>query len=115
MTSAQDHDPALPEARADARTAPTGPSRWIVAIDVGGSGSRLLAARLGDDTAADVGPDAHRTSLTGRPVAIGPGGSDVAPGVAARGPRPSSRTRPSCTTRSARASAPSAPRSPPTP
>lgn len=78
MTSAQDHDPALPEARADARTAPTGPSRWIVAIDVGGSGSRLLAARLGDDTTADAGPDAHRTSLTGRPVAIGPGGSDVA-------------------------------------
>ncbi|MFF3066104.1 BadF/BadG/BcrA/BcrD ATPase family protein [Oerskovia sp. NPDC057915] len=76
MTSTQDPDPARPEARADVPATPTGPSRWIVAIDVGGSGSRLVAAR--HDTATGAATTAHRTSLTGRPVAIGPEGSNVA-------------------------------------
>ncbi|TGJ97564.1 hypothetical protein DLJ96_06340, partial [Actinotalea fermentans ATCC 43279 = JCM 9966 = DSM 3133] len=75
MTSTQDPDPARPEARADVPATTTGSPRWIVAIDVGGSGSRLVAARLDSDPGSDA--DAHSTSLTGRPVAIGPEGSDV--------------------------------------
>ncbi|MDF2847904.1 MAG: hypothetical protein K0R97_1886 [Oerskovia sp.] len=80
MTSTQDPDHARPEARANVPAPPTGSPRWIVAIDVGGSGSRLVAARLDSDPGsdADLDPDAQRTSLTGRPVAIGPDGSDVA-------------------------------------
>jgi N-acetylglucosamine kinase-like BadF-type ATPase len=80
VTSTQDPDHARPEARANVPAPPTGSPRWIVAIDVGGSGSRLVAARLDSDPGsdADLDPDAQRTSLTGRPVAIGPDGSDVA-------------------------------------
>ncbi|MFF2623143.1 N-acetylglucosamine kinase [Oerskovia jenensis] len=80
MTSTQDPAPGRPDARADVAGTATGSPRWIVAIDVGGSGSRLVAARLerGPGTDPDATPDAHRTSLTGRPVAIGPDGSDVA-------------------------------------
>ncbi|MBD5784803.1 ATPase [Cellulosimicrobium terreum] len=47
---------------------------WVVGLDVGGSGSRLAARRLGpgaDDRRPDV-------SVTGRPVAIRPDGSDAA-------------------------------------
>ncbi|GAA3207344.1 BadF/BadG/BcrA/BcrD ATPase family protein [Oerskovia jenensis] len=76
----QDAAPGRPDARADVARTATGSPRWIVAIDVGGSGSRLVAARLERDPDTDLAatPDAHRTSLTGRPVAIGPDGSDVA-------------------------------------
>ncbi|MHA7135571.1 N-acetylglucosamine kinase [Oerskovia turbata] len=93
MTRTQDTDHARPEARADVAPASAAPPAWIVAIDVGGSGSRLVATRLTDhpetsspDTTvqapspADAASDpAHAdVALTGRPVAIGPHGSDVA-------------------------------------
>jgi N-acetylglucosamine kinase-like BadF-type ATPase len=70
VTRTQDTDHARPEARADVAPASTAPPAWIVAIDVGGSGSRLIATRLT--------LNASPLTLTGRPVAIGPHGSDVA-------------------------------------
>lgn len=53
---------------------PGGP--WVVGLDVGGSGSRLLARRLRDATRPGEGAD--DVVLSGRPVAIGPTGSDAA-------------------------------------
>ncbi|MEV8177415.1 BadF/BadG/BcrA/BcrD ATPase family protein [Cellulosimicrobium funkei] len=53
---------------------PGGP--WVVGLDVGGSGSRLLARRL--PAAAGSGAGTDDVALSGRPVAIGPTGSDAA-------------------------------------
>ncbi|MGO2043302.1 MAG: N-acetylglucosamine kinase, partial [Cellulosimicrobium funkei] len=53
---------------------PGGP--WVVGLDVGGSGSRLLARRL--PAAARSGAGTDDVALSGRPVAIGPTGSDAA-------------------------------------
>ncbi|MET4224420.1 N-acetylglucosamine kinase [Oerskovia enterophila] len=90
MTWTPDVDLARTESATDALTSPEPPPfptppRWLVAIDVGGSGSRLVAVPLpsADGPEADhpaVTPDEarHRTELTGRSVAIGPDGSDVA-------------------------------------
>jgi N-acetylglucosamine kinase-like BadF-type ATPase len=87
VTRTQDPAHARSEARADAELVPTGSPAWLVAIDVGGSGSRLVAARLSGpfQPAVDRPADSHpaddtepRVTLTGRQVAIGPGGSDVA-------------------------------------
>jgi len=79
VTSAHHPHAARPQARAEVRTRPAAPSPWIVAIDVGGSGSRLAAVRLA------AGADERRAGLAGRPVAVGPGGSDVAAVVHALG------------------------------
>ncbi|MFD6165089.1 N-acetylglucosamine kinase [Oerskovia sp. NPDC060287] len=95
MTWTPDVDLARTESATDALTSPEPPPfptppRWLVAIDVGGSGSRLVAVPLPAVPAPSAdGPDAdhpavtpdearHRTELTGRSVAIGPDGSDVA-------------------------------------
>jgi N-acetylglucosamine kinase-like BadF-type ATPase len=51
-------------------------SAWLVGLDVGGSGSRLVARRLDDAPASSV-EVFHDVLLTGRPVAIGPAGSDA--------------------------------------
>ncbi len=89
MTWTPDADPARTESRAQPFAAASGPPRWLVAIDVGGSGSRLVAVLAPPGDPLDAAPrspadptaptDAlHRTDLTGRSVAIGPDGSDVA-------------------------------------
>ena len=66
--------PASPEALAAPRAAHAGP-HWVVAIDVGGSGSRLVAAPVTHPAGTD---HELRTALAGRAVAVGPDGSDVA-------------------------------------
>ncbi|UKJ62942.1 ATPase [Cellulosimicrobium cellulans] len=53
-------------------------SAWVVGLDVGGSGSRLVARPLDDVRSPDAPPSARVVALTGRPVAIGPAGSDAA-------------------------------------
>ncbi|OCI29778.1 N-acetylglucosamine kinase [Oerskovia enterophila] len=85
MTWTPDVDPARTESRAHPLAAPSGPPRWLVAIDVGGSGSRLVATTVPSGARPDAahppvapGDAPHRTELTGRSVAIGPDGSDVA-------------------------------------
>ncbi|MTG87902.1 ATPase [Cellulosimicrobium sp. BIT-GX5] len=54
------------------RSTPDG--AWVVGLDVGGSGSRLAARRPGAPSSSVAAPD---VTLTGRPVAIGPAGSDA--------------------------------------
>lgn len=61
---------------------PAHDAAWVVALDVGGSGSRLVARRTDRASApTETRPDAD-VALVGPPVAIGPGGSDAADVVA---------------------------------
>jgi len=57
---------------------------WVVALDIGGSGSRLVARRLVLDAGRAVvpGPGPDDVAITGRPVAVTPDGSDAAAVVA---------------------------------
>lgn len=52
-------------------------SAWVVGLDVGGSGSRLVARRLDDVRPPGAPSSARDVALAGRPVAIGPAGSDA--------------------------------------
>lgn len=86
MTRTPDAAPDRTPARAAPRAASPASPRWVVAIDVGGSGSRLAAALVpsapaaGAPAPAPAADDDHgqRVTLTGRAVSVGPGGSDVA-------------------------------------
>lgn len=80
MTWTPDVDPARTESRTHPLAASSGPPRWLVAIDVGGSGSRLVATTVPSGARPDAGHPAvssgdaaHRTELTGRSVATRPG------------------------------------------